>query len=77
MKEQTSIPLALAASHHQRIEESHLKETNKIFIHHQLSYYKRILCLNRHSNSNPNPNPNVIDFGPRVKPTFKMTNNLN
>jgi hypothetical protein len=75
MKEQTSVSLALVASHHQEIrEESHLIETNIIFIHHNLSYYKRILCLNRHSNSNPNPN--VIDFGPRAKPTFKMTNNL-
>jgi hypothetical protein len=74
MKEQTSISLALAASHHQRIDESHLKETNIIFIHHQMSYYKKILCLNRHSNSNHNSN--VIDFGPMIKLTFKMTNNL-
>jgi hypothetical protein len=73
-EEQTSVSLTLTASHHQKIEESHLKETNIIFIHHQLSYYKRILCLNRHSNSNFNPN--VINFGSRAKPTFKMTNNL-
>jgi hypothetical protein len=44
-----------------------------LFLFLFLSYYKRILCLNKHSNSNPN----VTDFGPKAKPTFKMTNNLN
>jgi hypothetical protein len=73
-EEETSISPALAASHHQKIkEESHLIETNIIFIHHNLSYYKRTLGLNRHSN----PNPNVTNFWPKAKPTFKMTNNLN
>jgi hypothetical protein len=73
-EEQTSVSLALVASHHHRREESHLKETNIIFIHHNMFYYKRILCLNRHFN--PNSNPNVTNFGPRAKPTFKITNNL-
>jgi hypothetical protein len=31
-EEQTSVLLASAASHHQKIEESHLKETNIFFI---------------------------------------------
>jgi hypothetical protein len=63
MKEQISVSLALAASHHQKRRwESHLIETNIIFIHHNLSYYKRILCLNKHSNFTPN----VTNFGPKA-----------